>query len=175
MHLKNIKFPIFIWKILKLHLFCFPMLVALCFHELFLYKIPMHRKWVRLKCSLNLLLDALFYFNFIFLMWASSQTIKPNLKALKKSTCWEITQEFSWVLEVINSVMTSPYPFCLLFVPRMTSNERELRFGELLSQNRFLCSTVKIREKSVRFPTFNKVAIPVFTMLVPRSIASIHS
>jgi hypothetical protein len=24
---------------LKLHLFCFPMLVALCFHDLFLYKI----------------------------------------------------------------------------------------------------------------------------------------
>src|SRR3954471_15960986 len=28
---------------------------------------------------------------------------------------------------------------------------------------------------SVRFPTFNKVESPVFTMLVPRSIASIHS
>src|SRR3954466_557027 len=28
---------------------------------------------------------------------------------------------------------------------------------------------------SVKFPTFNKVEIPVFTMLVPRSIASIHS
>ena len=27
----------------------------------------------------------------------------------------------------------------------------------------------------VRFPTFNKVESPVFTMLVPGSIASIHS
>src|SRR3954471_8307649 len=60
MHLNNIKFPLFMLKILKLHLFCFPMLVSLCFHDLFLYNIPMHRKWVRLKCVLNLLLDALF-------------------------------------------------------------------------------------------------------------------
>jgi hypothetical protein len=35
MHLNNIKFPLFMLKILKLHLFCFPMLVALCFHDLF--------------------------------------------------------------------------------------------------------------------------------------------
>src|SRR4051812_31616542 len=48
MYLNNIKFPLFMLKILKLHLFCFPMLIALCFRDLFLYKIPMHRKWVRL-------------------------------------------------------------------------------------------------------------------------------
>jgi hypothetical protein len=35
MHLNNIKFPLFMLKILKLHLFCFPMLVALCFHDFF--------------------------------------------------------------------------------------------------------------------------------------------
>jgi hypothetical protein len=50
MHLNNIKFPLFMLKILKLHLFYFPMLVALCFHDLFLYKISLHRKWIRLKC-----------------------------------------------------------------------------------------------------------------------------
>ena len=48
MHLNNIKFPLFMLKVLKMHLFCFPMLGALCFHDLFLYKITMHRKWVRL-------------------------------------------------------------------------------------------------------------------------------
>ena len=68
MYLNNIKFPLFMLKILKLHLFFFPMLVALCFHDLFLYKIPMHRKWVRLKCVLNFLLDALVLLQFIFLM-----------------------------------------------------------------------------------------------------------
>ena len=59
--------PLYVLKVLKLLLFYLPMLVALCFHDLFLYKIPMHRKWVRLKCALNLLLDSLFYFNSYFL------------------------------------------------------------------------------------------------------------
>ena len=36
MYLNNIKFPLFMLKVLKLHLFCFTMLVALCFHDLFL-------------------------------------------------------------------------------------------------------------------------------------------
>ncbi len=36
MYLTNIKFPLFMLKILKLHLFCFPMLVALCFQHFFL-------------------------------------------------------------------------------------------------------------------------------------------
>ena len=56
------KTPLFILKVSKLHLFCFPMLVALCFIDLFSYNIPMHRKWVRLKCYLYLLLDALLLF-----------------------------------------------------------------------------------------------------------------
>src|SRR3954469_9476829 len=57
MHLNNIKFPLFMLKILKLHLFCFPMLIALCFHDLFIYKILFRRKWVRLKCVSYLFLD----------------------------------------------------------------------------------------------------------------------
>jgi hypothetical protein len=60
MHLNNIKFPIFMLKVLKLHLFCFPMFVALCFHKLFFYKILFHRKWFRLKSVSYLLFDALF-------------------------------------------------------------------------------------------------------------------
>ena len=49
-YLNNIKSSLFLLKILKLHLLCLPMLVTLCFIDLFSYKIPMHRKWVRLKC-----------------------------------------------------------------------------------------------------------------------------
>ena len=45
----NIESPLLLLKFLKLHLFCLPMLVNLCFMDLFTYKIPMHRKWVRLK------------------------------------------------------------------------------------------------------------------------------
>jgi hypothetical protein len=50
MHLNNIKSPLFMLKVLMLHLFYLPMLVASCFNNLFSYKIPLHRKWVRLMC-----------------------------------------------------------------------------------------------------------------------------
>ena len=45
----NIKLPLYVFNILKLCLFCLPMLVNSCSHKLFAHKIPMHRKWVRLK------------------------------------------------------------------------------------------------------------------------------
>jgi hypothetical protein len=54
------KTPLYMLKILKLLLFYLPMLVTLFFMNLFVYKFPLHRKWVRLKCVLNLLLDAPF-------------------------------------------------------------------------------------------------------------------
>ena len=60
-YLNNIKFPLFMLKVLKLHLFCLPMLVTLCLSELFAYKIPVHRKWVRLKYVFYMIHDALFY------------------------------------------------------------------------------------------------------------------
>jgi hypothetical protein len=51
---------------------------------------------------------------------------------------WEITQcfifstfSFIWVLKVINTVMTAPYHFYFVVVPRRTSNLREVRFGEV--------------------------------------------
>jgi hypothetical protein len=36
-----------------------------------------------------------------------------------------------WVLEVITTVIISPYPFFFIVVPRRTSNLREVRFGEV--------------------------------------------
>ena len=48
-YLNNTKFPLFMLKVLKLHLFSLPMLVDSCSHNLFDHKIPIHRKWVRLK------------------------------------------------------------------------------------------------------------------------------
>ena len=64
----NIKFPLYVLKILKLCLFCLPMLVDYCSHKLFAHKIPMRRKWVRLKCSSHILHDALFMFQFLSFM-----------------------------------------------------------------------------------------------------------
>src|SRR4051812_33357817 len=57
------KTPLFMMKASKLFLFHLPMLVALCFFDLFYYKMPMHRKRVRLKCVSYLLLYVLFCFN----------------------------------------------------------------------------------------------------------------
>lgn len=54
------KTPLYMLKILKLLVFYLPMLVTLFFLNLFVYKISMHRKRVRLKCVSNLLLDAPF-------------------------------------------------------------------------------------------------------------------
>ena len=64
----NINFPLYVLKILKLCLFYLPMQVNSCSHNLFAHKIPMHRKWVRLKCASHILHDALFMFHFLSFM-----------------------------------------------------------------------------------------------------------
>ena len=64
----NIKFPLYVLKVLKLCLFCLPMLVDSCSHKLFAHKIPMNRKWVRLKCASHMLHDALLVFQFLSFM-----------------------------------------------------------------------------------------------------------
>ena len=64
----NIKFPLYVLKILKLCLFCLPKLVDYCSHKLFDHKIPMHRNWVILKCASHMLRDALFMFQFLSFM-----------------------------------------------------------------------------------------------------------
>ena len=55
-------------KVLKFHLFCLPMVVTLCLIDLFSYKTPMHRKSVRFKHVLYMLLDALFYVSTLIFM-----------------------------------------------------------------------------------------------------------
>ena len=64
----NVKFPLYVLKILKLCLFYLPMLVDYCSHKLFAHKIPMHRKWVRLKYASHILHDAPFMFQFLSFM-----------------------------------------------------------------------------------------------------------
>ena len=90
----NIKYPLFVLKVLKLHLFCLPMLVDSWSHKLFAHKIPMHRKWVRLKCASHMLHDAPIMFKFLSFMWASLKSSCLARKTLKKSDCWETTQHF---------------------------------------------------------------------------------
>ena len=64
----NIKFPFFMLKVFMSCLFYLPMLVDSCFHKLFAHKIPMHRKWVRLKCASHMLHDAPVMFQFLSFM-----------------------------------------------------------------------------------------------------------
>ena len=65
---ENIKFPLYVFKILKFCLLYLPMLVDSCSHKLFAHKIPIHRKWVRLKCASHMLHDALFMLQFLSFM-----------------------------------------------------------------------------------------------------------
>ena len=65
---KNIKFPLYVLKVLKSCLFCLPMLVDSCSNKLFVHKIPMHRKWVRLKCASHMFHDAPVMFQFLSFM-----------------------------------------------------------------------------------------------------------
>jgi hypothetical protein len=50
MDLNNIEFLLFMLQFLKLYLFCLPMLFALRFYDLSLYKTIFYRKWFRFKC-----------------------------------------------------------------------------------------------------------------------------
>ena len=45
----NIKFPLYVLKVLKLYLFCLPMLVDSCSYKSCAHKIPRHRKWLDLN------------------------------------------------------------------------------------------------------------------------------
>ena len=53
MHLNNIKFPLFMLKLLKFHLFCLPMLATLCFIDLFFYKKKLFNMRLILKIMVN--------------------------------------------------------------------------------------------------------------------------
>jgi hypothetical protein len=77
MGLNNIKFPLLMLQILKLHLFYLTMLVTMCLIDSFSYKIPMHRKWFRFKCVSYLLFDALSCFKFLYGTFALSSFRAP--------------------------------------------------------------------------------------------------
>ena len=105
MNCNSVKFPLYVLQILKLCLFYLPMLVDYCSHKLFAHKIPMHRKWVRLKCASHMLHDAPIMFQFLSFMWASLSSSCLARKALKKSACWETTQYLSLLFLCVHMIM----------------------------------------------------------------------
>jgi hypothetical protein len=78
MNLNNIEFPLFLLEFLKLHLFCLPMLFALRFHDLSLYKTTFHRKWFRFKYVSYLLFDTLSCFKFLYSAFSLSSFMAPT-------------------------------------------------------------------------------------------------
>jgi hypothetical protein len=78
MDLNNIEFPLCLLQFLKLNLFCHPMLFALRFHDLSLYKTIFHRMWFRFKCVSYFLFDALFCFKFLYSAFALSSYMAPT-------------------------------------------------------------------------------------------------
>ena len=83
-YLNNIKFPLYVLKILKLCLFCLPMLADSYSHKLFDHKIPMHRKWVRLKCAFHVIHDALFHVSILIFYASIIEITIPSLKGIKE-------------------------------------------------------------------------------------------
>ena len=62
------KLPLFVLKLLMLHSSYLHMLDIGCLNNLFYYKMPMHRKYVRLKCVCHMFYDALFVFQLLSFM-----------------------------------------------------------------------------------------------------------
>ena len=85
------KLPLVMLKLLMLHSSYWHMLDIACLDNLFSYKIPMHRKYVRLKCVFHMLHDALFVFQLLSFMRASLKS-QAYLNGYKESACWEATQ-----------------------------------------------------------------------------------
>ena len=61
----NIKFPLYVLKVLKLCLFCLPMLVDYCSHKLFAQKIPSIVSVLELKCVSHILHDSSIMLQFL--------------------------------------------------------------------------------------------------------------
>jgi hypothetical protein len=134
------KTPPFILKVPKLLLFYLPMLVTMCFFDLFSYKIPMHRKWVRLKCVSYLLIDALFCFNSYFLCEHLLELLSLAQRRKEKHS-WEITQCF-YIQFFFFSMSLGSYYYCndlsLSFLFRFCAkNLSEVRFVDVAVLKQF--------------------------------------
>ena len=62
------KLPLVMLRLLLFLSASFHMLVFACYDNLFAYKMPMHRKYVRLRCVCHVFHDALFVLQFLSFM-----------------------------------------------------------------------------------------------------------
>jgi hypothetical protein len=176
MHLNIIKSPLFMLKVLMLHLFCLPMLVASCFNNIFL------TKFLCIGSGLDLnVLNICFLMHSYMLnlnIWEHHRNYHVYLNGYKERAFGRqpiIFFAFSlflflWVLEVVTSVATSPYPFYFVFVPRVVSNGEEVRFGEVVVPKLILYCHEKINSLSQ-----NVVLIWIFLCACPRLLSNFRS
>ena len=72
------KLPLFMLRLSMFYSSSLLMLVFACFDNLFAYKMPMHRKYVRLGCVCHVFYDALFAPQFLSFLWASLKLSMPS-------------------------------------------------------------------------------------------------
>ena len=72
------KLPLFMLRLLSFLSCSLRMLYVSCLYNLFAYKIPMHRKYVRLKCVCHVFYDDLFVLQFLSFMRASLKSSMPS-------------------------------------------------------------------------------------------------
>ena len=65
------KLPLVMLRLLLFLSSSLHMLVFACLDNLFAYNMPMHRKYVRLRCVCHVFYDALFVLQFLSFLWAS--------------------------------------------------------------------------------------------------------
>ena len=65
-----IKLPLFMLRLLSSLCSSLHMLVFACLANFFAYNMPMHRKYVRLRCVCHVFYDSLFVLQFLSFMWA---------------------------------------------------------------------------------------------------------
>ena len=85
------KLPLFMLRLILFLSSSLHMLDLACLANLFSFKMPMHRKYVRLICVYHMLYDALFVLQFLSFMWASLNS-QAYLNGYKERACWEATQ-----------------------------------------------------------------------------------
>ena len=94
------KLPLFMLSLLSSLSSSLHMLVFACLDNFFVYKMPMHSKYVRLRCVFHMFYDALFVLQFLPFMRASLKSQCLATKALKKSACWETTNIFPFCFSI---------------------------------------------------------------------------
>ena len=72
------KLPLVMLRLLLFLSASLHMLVFACYDNLFAYKMPMHRKYFRLRCVYHMLFDTLFVLQFLSFMRASLKLSMPS-------------------------------------------------------------------------------------------------